>query len=209
MPVHVSLHSYYQHTNMCTFFTSRIEASPALSSVSTDFPADKGAYLLHAGPQVWDAQIVSQSAPSPGQVSVRADLLFLIDPSQEHWSDQMPAPFFHSTQLCLSCTFDGMGNRSISSEYYENCSACRCISDVFWWRGELHILLLYHLDSPPPQFIYLFIYLLFRVAPVAYRGSQARVSNWSYSCRPMPQPQQGNSEPCLRPTLQLMATLYP
>ena len=36
----------------------------------------------------------------------------------------------------------------------------------------------------------LFIYLFFRVASVAYGGSQVRGSNWSCSCQPTPQPQQ-------------------
>ena len=46
------------------------------------------------------------------------------------------------------------------------------------------------------QFIYLFIYFLFRAAPKAYGSSQARAligptaASLSYSCQPMPQPQQ-------------------
>ena len=43
------------------------------------------------------------------------------------------------------------------------------------------------------SFIILFIhvFLLLRAAPMASGGSQARgLSNWSYSCRPTPQPQQ-------------------
>ena len=35
-----------------------------------------------------------------------------------------------------------------------------------------------------------YYYLLFRAAPKAYGGSQARGLNWSYSCQPTSQPQQ-------------------
>ena len=37
--------------------------------------------------------------------------------------------------------------------------------------------------------IHLFIYLLYRAAPVTYESSQVRNLNRSSSCRPMPQPQ--------------------
>ena len=39
-------------------------------------------------------------------------------------------------------------------------------------------------------FLILFIFFLFRAAPVAYGRSQVRGSNQSYSCQPTPQPQQ-------------------
>ena len=38
-------------------------------------------------------------------------------------------------------------------------------------------------------FVLFFFFFLFRLAPVAYGRSQAR-TNWSYSCWPIPQPQQ-------------------
>ena len=39
-------------------------------------------------------------------------------------------------------------------------------------------------------FFFFFGFCLFRATPVAYAASQARVLNWSYSLRPMPEPQQ-------------------
>ena len=50
---------------------------------------------------------------------------------------------------------------------------------------------------PRVEIVYIYFHLkkksffcLFRATPVAYGGSQARGSNWSYSCWPTPQPQQ-------------------
>ena len=39
-------------------------------------------------------------------------------------------------------------------------------------------------------FFWFFFFLVFRAAPMAYGGSQARGSNQSYGCWPTPQPQQ-------------------
>ena len=52
-----------------------------------------------------------------------------------------------------------------------------------FWR----LLCLHHIH---PLRILLFYFWLFRAAPTAYGGSRARGSNRSYSCQPIPQPQQ-------------------
>ena len=62
----------------------------------------------------------------------------------------------------------------------------------------------------PPEFFGLFFFFFFRAAPTACGGSQARGSNQSYICRPMPEPHSSaRSEPRLQPTPQLPATLDP
>ena len=38
--------------------------------------------------------------------------------------------------------------------------------------------------------VFCFVFVFFRAAPMAYGGSQARGLNWSCSCQPTPQPQQ-------------------
>ena len=50
-----------------------------------------------------------------------------------------------------------------------------------------------------------FFFSLFKAVPAAYGGSQARGSNRSYRCQPLPQPQQHRSKPHLRPIPQLTA----
>ena len=49
----------------------------------------------------------------------------------------------------------------VFSMYSENCSNCRCILDVFVGRGELHVLLLCHLDSSPRSTILNFMFPAF------------------------------------------------
>ena len=49
----------------------------------------------------------------------------------------------------------------VFSMYSENCSNCRCILDVFVGRGELHVLLLCHLDSSPWSTILNFMFPAF------------------------------------------------
>ena len=49
----------------------------------------------------------------------------------------------------------------VFSMYSENCSNYRCILDVFVGRGELHVLLLFHLDSSPRSTILNFMFPAF------------------------------------------------
>lgn len=65
------------------------------------FLTGKVACLLHVGPQVWEAQTVSQSAPSLGQVSTHVDLLFLTGPSQGPWSQLLPVFFSFILHSCM------------------------------------------------------------------------------------------------------------
>ena len=46
---------------------------------------------------------------------------------------------------------------SVQSMFCENRSTCRCIFDVLVGEGELHVLLLHHLD-PIPQEVFVFVY---------------------------------------------------
>ena len=57
----------------------------------------------------------------------------------------------------------------------------------FMFTTKLHSLSITYM--PGSIINYLFV-CLFRAAPATYQGSQARGSNQSYSCWPMPQPQQ-------------------
>ena len=47
-----------------------------------------------------------------------------------------------------------------------------------------------YMDQPQILFFLFLFFCFFRVAPVAYEGSQARGSNRSHFCQPTPQPQQ-------------------
>ena len=47
--------------------------------------------------------------------------------------------------------------------FSENCSTYKCIFDVFVWGGELHVLLLRHLDQSLNVFFKNFIYLFLAV----------------------------------------------
>ena len=83
----------------------------SLSLCLSGFPSRKGACLLHSGPRDCDAQIVSQSAPSPGWGSTCVDLLFLIDLCQGHrsWPDACFSPsylFLWRSSLHLCCIGD-------------------------------------------------------------------------------------------------------
>ena len=58
-------------------------------------------------------------------------------------------------------------------------------------------------------FIYLFIFLLFRAAPTANGGSQARSLNGATAASLYYSHSNTRSEPCLWPTTQVEATLDP
>ena len=58
-------------------------------------------------------------------------------------------------------------------------------------------------------FVFSFFALLVRAAPTAYGGSQARDLNGASTASLQHSHSNAGSEPCLRPTLQLMATLDP
>ena len=80
------------------------------------------------------------------------DLLFLTDPSQGHWSDQLL--FCCSPELCgdLPCSYDCIEDVLSTSSWF----SVRIVPhvDVFVGESELHIVLLRHLNPPPPQLMF-------------------------------------------------------
>ena len=60
-----------------------------------------------------------------------------------------------------------------------------------------------------PKRIYIFFFCLFRAAPAAYGGSQARGLIWAVAASLPHSHGRARSEPCLRPTPQLMAMPNP
>ena len=86
-----------------------------------------------------------------------------------------------------------------------------CFSDLLyaqWKRPELHMY-------PACQHITLFVclflvfFFFFRAAPHSIWKFPRLGVQWSYSCRPPPQPQQHRFQLHLRPTPRLLATLDP
>ena len=65
--------------------------------------------------------------------------------------------------LCkLACLFGSLGSYvSIQKVLCRSCSTCRYIFDVFVGERDLHILLIYHLQSPPLSLSF-YIFIFFR-----------------------------------------------
>lgn len=116
------------------------------------FPTSHWACLPHVGARDWAAESVAWSAYFPGWMPTHIVCLpFLLSPlpgaQVPTWSLLFPSytityGFFLQSWLCSSFP------DSFQIVFSETYSTCRCIFDVFVGRGELHVFLLWHLDSP-------------------------------------------------------------
>lgn len=94
---------------------------------------------------------------------------FLLVISQGHRSQPKALLFFPSYPIIIMCVqfLQPWLYKSRSSSFYlvfhETCTTCRCIFGVFISGGELHLLLLCHLDLPhkvlflDTQFYYIYL----------------------------------------------------
>lgn len=114
----------------------------ALLLVSVALRPAKGSCLPCVGSQSSDAQYMAQSAHFPEWISTHIFSIFQVI---QVWlllflSYSIPCVSFLQTLLYRSLS------DSFQLVFNENCSTCRCISDLFMEGGELHIFSLQHHD---------------------------------------------------------------
>ena len=121
---------------------NEFQASSAFLSISVVLQVAKVAFLLCIGPQD------CHSAHSPEQWST-CEISFPLSPLP---GAQVQTQSLYFPSYLIMCVFFlqpllYMSPASFELVFHES-STCRCIFDVFVGRGEVHILLLHHLDLP-------------------------------------------------------------
>ena len=110
-------------------------------------------WLLHSPPSLWSSLSVLPDIPTSESASQCEGTFPLSQlPPRAQVPPQFHFFFFPPTQLCgdLFCNFGFMRfSASIQQVFWENCSTCKCIFDVFVGGGELPIFLFHHLDQAP------------------------------------------------------------
>ena len=132
----------------------------ALLLVPSVLQPAKGAHHHHIGHQDWSTQSVVLTAQSPGWgacVFYRLSLCIFPFPLSPLPGTQGPTLllFFPSYPITCTSLLQSVLYRSPSAIFQlvfnEDCSTCKYIFDVFLGVGELHIVLLHHLDLSPPH----------------------------------------------------------